>query len=409
MSVQVRTHWKLAKESVRQNRGRSFLTCLGIAIGVASIVLIMSLMGSIDHVIQSQVKEMGEDLLVVRPATHKGTVEKLVDEMTSANQYLKSNLTLKDVGLISEMQEVSAVTPIAGEIATLRADEKRVDSAMVVGVSADLLEIQSLKLKSGMFLNSNVQNSAVVGQDLSLKLFGTTSEAVGKTFTMFDQKFIVVGILSRAEDPINFSNVDFDNAMLINATKLAEIDESMQIQQINVKAKSVDALPTIAKNVTAMIKSEKNGDTNFSVTYGTDITHPADSLFMVMSGMLTLVAGISLIVGGIGVMNIMLVSVAERTREIGIRKAVGASGVNILLQFAFEAMILSISGGMLGLVLGYICAFLISIVTPFAPFISWEILGLTGLIAVAIGVAFGTYPAIKAANKNPIESLRYYR
>ena len=125
--------------------------------------------------------------------------------------------------------------------------------------------------------------------------------------------------------------------------------------------------------------------------------------------MLAIVAGISLIVGGIGVMNIMLVSVAERTHEIGIRKAVGASGQNILIQFLFEALILSLMGGVMGIVLGYILAFFVSIVTPFMPYISLGILAVTFLTSIAVGIVFGIYPALKAAAKNPIESLKHYR
>ena len=130
---------------------------------------------------------------------------------------------------------------------------------------------------------------------------------------------------------------------------------------------------------------------------------------MIVSGMLTLVAAISLIVGGIGVMNIMLVSVSERNHEIGVRKAVGASSRNILMQFIFEALILSLLGGILGLALGYFLAFIISTVTPFAPYISWEILLITFLTTLIVGILFGIYPALKAATKNPIDSLKHYR
>ena len=151
------------------------------------------------------------------------------------------------------------------------------------------------------------------------------------------------------------------------------------------------------------------GGKNFSVAYGDDITHPAGSMFTIVSGILALVAGISLVVGGIGVMNIMLVSVAERTHEIGIRKAVGASSKNILIQFLFEALILSILGGFLGLILGYILAFFVSIITPFAPYISWQILAATFGTSTLVGIIFGAYPAIKAASRNPIESLKHYR
>jgi ABC-type antimicrobial peptide transport system permease subunit len=195
----------------------------------------------------------------------------------------------------------------------------------------------------------------------------------------------------------------------MNIEDLDRITGSTQIQQINIKASNTDSLTQVSADIEKALKDNKLGDENFSVTYGDQITHPASSLFTVVSGMLTLVAAISLIVGGIGVMNIMLVSVAERTHEIGIRKAVGASGRNILMQFLFEALILSVLGGIFGLVLGYVVAFFISIITPFAPYISLNILFLTFFTTLAIGIIFGIYPAIKAASKNPIDSLKHYR
>ena len=220
---------------------------------------------------------------------------------------------------------------------------------------------------------------------------------------------MVVGVLDEIEKSINFDNVDFDNALIMDVHTLDKLLGSTQIQQINIKAANTDSLAVISGSIRDKLKDSKSGDENFSVAYGDEISHPASSLFTIVSGMLALVAAISLIVGGIGVMNIMLVSVAERTHEIGIRKAVGASSRNILMQFLFEALILSIFGGIFGLILGYVFAFLVSIVTPFAPYISWEILALTLLTTLAIGIIFGIYPALKAASKNPIESLKHYR
>ena len=190
---------------------------------------------------------------------------------------------------------------------------------------------------------------------------------------------------------------------------LDKITGSTQIQQINIKAANTDSLAKVSSEIKTTLTNQKLGDQNFSVAYGDEITHPASSLFTIISGMLTLVAAISLVVGGIGVMNIMLVSVAERTHEIGIRKAVGASSRNILMQFIFEALILSVLGGIFGLILGYILAFLISIITPFTPYISWCIVLLTFLTTLVVGIIFGVYPAIKAASKNPIDSLKHYR
>ena len=409
MALLVRTHYALAKESIRRNRTRSFLTCLGIGIGVASIILILSLMGSINNMITLQVKAMGADLVVVRPAKHTDAVESVVDGLTSANQYLTSNLTLEDARAIAGLDKVDASAPIAAGVATLSAEDRTISSASVIGTSMDLNKVQNLQLMNGTFLSKKVQNAAVVGKTLSLELFGTADEAVGKTFTLMDQKFIVVGMLEEMEDPINFSNVDFDSSMLVDAEYLAKIGGTFQVQQINVKAANTSVLASLSDEMKDFLKAEKAGDENFEVLYGDAISHPAGGLFTIVSGMLTVVASVSLIVGGIGVMNILLVSVAERTREIGIRKAVGASSFNILLQFMFEALILSLAGGMLGFILGYAFAFLVSVFTPFAPYIDWGIVTVTLLTSVAIGVVFGMYPAVKAARKNPIESLRYYR
>lgn len=409
MALLLRTHYRLARESIRKNRTRSFLTCLGIAVGVASIILIMSLMGSINNVISAQVKSMGADLIVIRPAQHVDAVESVIDGLTASNRYMTSNLTLTDAEVIAGLDSVAGVAPIAAGVATLSAEERTIPTANVIGTSTELARVQNLKLSNGIFLSDKVENSAVIGKALSLELFGTGTEAVGKTFAMGEEKFIVVGLLEEMEDPINFNNVDFDNSVFVRADYLKRIGLNYQVQQIDVRAENTSALPKLSEEIGDLLNSAKNGDKNYEILYGDLISHPAGSMFMVVSSMLTVVAGVSLIVGGIGVMNILLVSVAERTREIGIRKAVGASSMNILMQFLFEAMILSVGGGLLGLILGYVIAFLISIVTPFAPFISWQILGVSVGTSVVIGILFGMYPAIKAARKNPIESLRYYR
>ena len=406
MPLLLRTHYRLAVASLRQNRTRSLLTCLGIAIGVASVILILSLMGSINRLINTQVSAAGSDLILVRPATHQSDLDNIITELTSSNQYLKSNLTLKDVNTIKGIDSVTAVAPLAVSSATLTG-EHVVDSATVVGTTSDLQPILSLTLDNGSFLSKTAQNTAVLGHALCLDLFGTEA-AVGQTFTLLGTKFLVIGTLDELDDPINFNNIDFDHAALISTDQLSKITD-LQIQQINVKVESTSQVETTAQDIEIALAHNKSGDSNFSVTYGDAITHPAGSLFTIISSMLTLVAGISLLVGGVGIMNIMLVSVAERTHEIGIRKAVGAGVTNIFLQFLFESLTLSLLGGLLGLGLGYLLAFLLSLITPFDPYIDWSILLATLYISVVIGTLFGLYPALKAARKNPIDSLREYR
>ena len=428
MALLVFTHYRLAYDSIHQNRTRSFLTCLGIAIGVAAIILILSLMGSINNLIQTQISVAGSDLIVVRPSTQKDETASIIDELTSSDQYLSSNLTLSDVEAIDKLENISYVAPIAKSSLSISADRKdendetytsTISSASVIGTTSDLAEIQNLTIHAGSFLSdgsAGLNNStdgkelyqAAIGHDLSLLLLGTT-EPVGKTFELMGQRFIITGVVAETEDPINFNNIDFDNSLFINASVLNQITSGVQIQQINVKVNTVSNISETSEQIKSALSDLKSGDQNFSVLYGDDISHPADSLFMIISSMLTVVAGVSLIVGGIGVMNIMLVSVAERTREIGIRKAVGAAPGQILLQFLFESLILSSLGGLLGLILGYTCAFLLSIITPFAPYIDINILGITLLTSVSVGIIFGLYPAIKAAHKDPIDSLRYFR
>ena len=410
MALLLRTHYKLAKTAIKENRTRSFLTCLGIAIGVASIILILSLMGSISNLVKSEVTEIGADLIVVRPSTTKDTLTDIVDELTSANSFQKSSLALTDIKAISDVEGVSAVAPIAISTNTVTSEKNTFSSVPILGTNTDFVKIEPLTLRHGAFLTGqNEAHSVVLGHTLSLALFNTINSTVGQMVTIMGEKFMVVGVLDEINRSINFDNIDFDNALIMDADSLDRITGSTQIQQINIKATNTDSLPQVTEGIEKALTNQKLGDQNFSVSYGDNITHPASSLFMIISGMLTLVAGISLVVGGIGVMNIMLVSVSERNHEIGVRKAVGASSRNILMQFLFEALILSILGGILGLALGYIFAFIISTITPFAPFISWEIVLVTFLTTFVVGVLFGIYPALKAASKNPIDSLKHYR
>ena len=410
MALLFKTHFKLARTSIKENRTRSFLTCLGIAIGVASIILILSLMGRISNLVKNEVNEIGSDLIVVRPNSTKSSINNIIEELTSSNTFQQSSLSLSDIDTISGLDNVAAVAPISTSVNTLESEKNTFTSVPVLGTTPDFVKIEPLALRYGTFFtDNNKENGVVLGHTLSLALFNTINSTVGKTVSILGEKFMVVGVLDEIEKSINFDNVDFDNALIMDVHTLDKLLGSTQIQQINIKAANTDSLAVISGSIRDKLKDSKSGDENFSVAYGDEISHPASSLFTIVSGMLALVAAISLIVGGIGVMNIMLVSVAERTHEIGIRKAVGASSRNILMQFLFEDLILSIFGGIFGLILGYVFAFLVSIVTPFAPYISWEILALTLLTTLAVGIIFGIYPALKAASKNPIESLKHYR
>ena len=408
MALLFRTHLRLARASIKENRTRSFLTCLGIAIGIASIILILSLTGSISRLISSELSN-AQDLIVIRPSTTKDEITSIVEELTASNSFERSSLKIEDAAMIANIDSVTAVAPIALSVNTLTDDDNTIASATILGTTPDFFTIEPLTFRYGTAItDKNKDTAVVIGPTLSLYLFNT-SNPVGRTLTFHGQRFIVVGVFEEITDTVNFNNIDYNNILVMDASVLNNLIGSLQVQQINVKVANTSELASTADAIQNSLIESHAGDANFTVAYGDGIAHPASSLLGIISGMLAIVAGISLVVGGIGVMNIMLVSVAERTHEIGIRKAVGASARDILMQFMFEALILSILGGFLGIILGYVFAFLVSIVTPFTPYISWQILLIVLLTTIAVGIMFGIYPAIKAASKNPIESLRHYR
>ena len=410
MGLLLRTHLSIALDSLHRNRARTFLSALGIAIGVASIVLIMSLTGGIGSLISASSDKNNANLILVRPSTGKELAENLIDELTANNQYAKSSLTLDDTTSIAKLGNIEAVAPIASNISAVTIGDKSYQSINVVATNADLVKTAKLALKNGQFFEESGthNNAAVIGHDLATKLFGTT-DILARTFQYGDQKFIIIGVLEKTDSPINYNGVDFDNSILIDINFASSFESSIQIQQINVRTTTTDSTESVAEEIKTKLTNSKKGDTTFQVLTGSINFQPAGSLLSIISSMLTLVASISLIVGGVGIMNIMLVSVSERTREIGIRKAVGASSGNILLQFLFESIILSFIGGIMGIALGYATAFAISLITPFAPHISWSILGITCLTSLIVGIIFGVYPAAKAATKDPITSLKVYR
>lgn len=409
MGLLLSTHLQLATESLRKNRGRTFLSALGIAIGVSSIVLILSLTGGINRLISTTSDKNNANLILVRPNNGKDVAENIISELTSSNQYSKSGLTLEDVETIRAVDGVASASPLAISTANLKVGDRTTQSVNILATSANFAKTAGLTLKNGQFLETSLQdNVAVVGYKTAMSIFGTT-DAITKTFTYNNQHFMIVGVLEEINDPINYNNIDLDNSIIININYASTFESSIQIQQINIRTENSDAVAAVSEKITEELRKTKNGDDSFSVISGNQNLQPTGSLLSIISAMLTIIASISLIVGGVGIMNIMLVSVSERTREIGIRKAVGASAGNILLQFLFESIILSILGGILGFALGYIFAFLISLVTPFSPYISWQILGITGAVTLLIGIIFGVYPAAKAALKDPITSLKYYR
>lgn len=404
MSLLFRTNFEIAKNSLKKHKFRSFFTCLGISIGIASIILILSLAGSISQLISTQIKALNQELILVRPANNKNNLNSIIDELTNSNHFNNSNLTLDDLNKIKESSDnIKNIAPIAILHETAIGDQT-VESATILATNSDLKPILNLELKSGNFIQDNDLKSAVIGHSLALQLFGS-SEPIGKTFSFSGHKFIIIGTLQKAEDPINFNGVDFDQAIIVDLNQIKSLNP--QIQQINITVKDDHKLETTAKEISKTLSDFKGSSSNFTVNYGSHISHPASNFFNIISIMLGGIAGISLFIGGISVMNLMLVSVTERTHEIGIRKAIGATNTHIFMQFLLESIILVFIGCIGGFLLGYLIAIFCSTFTPFKPFISLEICLVAIYFAFVTGILFGLFPAIKASKQKPIDSLKF--
>ncbi len=400
-------HIQNARQSIKANRLRSVLTMLGVTIGVASITTILALSLGATKIIGNQVDELGGNIAVVRPGSVGGDVIQDVSQLGS--QFAASTLTDVDIAAIEQLNNVTAVAPIMVLHGAVSGNSDAPARTPIVATTPQLETISGLSVQDGQFLDTKISiSTAVIGPQLSINIFGT-EQSIGKTIKVRGETFTIVGVLKRTNDPINYNNVDFDNAVVVNLDSGRELNQgATHIQQINIQSDSVSNLQSVITDVNKTLLRTHLNQVDFSVLSGSEIAQPTSRIFMAIAGASVAIAAISLIVGGVGIMNIMLVNVVERTREIGIRKALGATNLDIIWQFLIESLALSIGGGITGYVLGYILAFIISTFLTFDPLLNWEIAAIALGISVIIGTVFGLYPAIRAARKDPISALRQY-
>ncbi len=402
-------HFGDAIRSLRATRARTLLTTLGIAIGVASITAILALSGGMMNVISRQVASLEGNIILVQPGSPSSNSQ--FDFTTPLNRQMFSTSTLSDhdVRMITKTEGVEEVAPIMTITGTIKANESTLEDSTIVATTPELASIADLGIRDGQFIDSVTNpNTAVIGSQTAFRLFGS-EQAIGQTFTVRGQLFTVIGVLKRMNDPINFNAIDFDKAVIIGMEAGKSLhNNSGQIQQINVRAASPAAVDGVVKAIEKQLKERREGEQDFTLISGDAIARPTNQLFIAVAGVMTAIATISLVVGGIGIMNIMLVSVAERTREIGLRKAIGASNRNILDQFLTESLVVSFFGGVTGYGLGYLAAFAVSGFVSFTPAFTWQIAVIALGVSLVVGALFGLYPAIRAAKKDPIESLRQY-
>lgn len=402
-------HIQNARQSLHSNRTRSYLTMLGVTIGVASITAILALSTGASKVVSDQVNELGGNIAVVRPGVSETDPITNLTRVRSQRDFATSTLSEYDLKTIKSLPHVDKVAPLMILSGTIKGERVAPSDSAIVATTPELADITKLPIADGQFIAANVnQDTTIIGPQLSVDIFGT-DRPIGKMISIRGQDFTVIGVLKTLNNPINYNSIDFDNAAIINleSGKLLSHD-TPQIQQINVKSDSISNLNNTIISINKILLINHASENDFSILTGDQISQPTNQLFYTIAGVTAAVAAISLLVGGVGIMNIMLVSVAERTREIGIRKALGASNSDISSQFLIESLAISVGGGISGYIFGYILAFGISTFLTFDPVINWQIAAVSIVISIFMGTLFGIYPAFRAARKDPIESLKQY-
>ena len=411
MRLLLANHISVARESLQRNRLRTTLTTLGIMLGVACITVIMALGFGVTQLIQSQVDALGGNIAIVRPGadTSSRTVQDAIIPM-GGDTFSAGSLTEDDLKSIEDIDGIKAAAPIMSVDGSVRVSDKEDSfSAPIVATTPEFAEISDLKIKDGQFIDAVTnQNTAVIGYQLSVDLFGT-DQSIGKTFKVRGHQFTVIGILKSVTDSVNYNNLNINDAAIINLSSGKRFNQGIaQIRQINIQANDPSQLNELTKEVSSRLAKNHADEKDFTILTGDHISQPTSDAYSLITAVTVIVSTVALIIGGIGIMNIMLANVAERTREIGIRKAVGASNSHITFQFLIEALAMSVSGGVIGFILGYACSLLVATFLPFNPGFAWQVPAIAIGTSVVVGVLFGLYPAIKAARKNPIEALRQY-
>lgn len=400
---------KLALTTMRSSKWRNFLTMLGIIIGVAAVIVTISLGEGIKKQVNNQLSEFGEDLIIIRP---NQTLNNDNSGLLGVNLFgtISSNLRTEDADVVKKTEGVRASTSLSLINATARYDEKEYSDGLVIGADATLPELINQEIEYGSFytIGEEGRRVAVLGPFAAQELFGE-NVPVGKSFTLRGEEFIVRGIFEEFASNLITPGGDFNNAIFVpTITGQTLSSGDSQIFQIFAKPKE-DKLPSeVANSINERLFALHDQQNDYSILTQDQTANESSYTLSLITAMVTGVAAISLFVGGIGVMNIMLVSVSERTHEIGIRKAIGATRGQIMKQFMAEAIILSLVGSIIGVVLSLIINFLIRLTTELQPAIDPVIASLSIAVALVVGVVFGLAPAYRAARKDPIDALRHF-
>ncbi|MFB3845442.1 MAG: ABC transporter permease [Candidatus Cloacimonadaceae bacterium] len=396
---------RIAVKSLQRNKTRTFLTMLGIIIGVAAVITMLAIGQGAKKVVDEQISSMGTNVLIISSNFMN---------RSSARSEAGTGTMLKvdDVAAIKEqVQGVLYASPLVHSFGQLKYSSQNWRT-QVMGVDVDYFYIRDLQTSEGVLFNSNQVKSGmkvcVIGKTVATNLFGD-EDPINKVIRIRNIPVKVIGVLKEKGQSV--MGGDQDDIVMAPYTMVLTrfMGNRRPMLQIYVSAESKDMIPNVQQDITNLLQQRHRDTTSedFFVRTQTDIAETSESVSNTMTILLASIAGISLLVGGIGIMNIMLVSVTERIKEIGIRMAVGARKRDVLLQFIIEAITISLAGGLIGIIMGFGAAKLIGHTQNWSVTVNaWSILLSVGF-SCAIGIFFGWYPARKAANLNLIDALRY--
>lgn len=404
--MQYRETITMALITLRSNKLRSLLTMLGIIIGVASVIAMLSIGLGVRKEIQDSISSLGSNMLIIRSEIHRGNG----NYAAGIGSYLK----ISDAEAISKhIPDVEYVSPMV--IRTYQVINGNNNwQTQVVGVEPSYMQVRSLVVNNGVFINQDDLLSharvAVIGPTVAQNLFPNNDDPVGQMIRINNSPYRVIGITA-ARGQSGFGQDQDDVIYIPLTTAMNRLMGLDYVQLINVQVQAADKMQLVEGQIKMLLRQTHhlpaNVDDDFSVQNLTALLDTMNSTTAMITVLLASIAGISLLVGGIGIMNIMLVSVTERTREIGVRKALGATYYNIMVQFLIEALFIGIIGGLIGIACGCTVAILIGKFTEISTLITASPIIVAFVFAVVTSVFFGLYPARRAAKLDPIEALRY--
>lgn len=389
---------KMALSSVLAHKLRSILTMLGIIIGVAAVILVVAIGQGGEQLLKTSITGPGNTIEVYYEPSEE-------EMLSNPNAFMTAAFTQEDVNILSDIPEVKKVVASSTEYFTTRFREETADTS-VYGVNQAYIEVNNLNVQSGRNLLETDfiggTRVGVISSELKKEMF-VEEEPIGEVIWVKGQPIEIVGVLEKPTGLFAFGAMEVYIPWNTYRSSFGKTDYN----QVTLQATNADTMKEAGEKATNLLNTAHNSDESYKVLNMEEMAAGIGQITRIMTLIIGSIAGISLFVGGIGVMNIMLVSVTERTKEIGIRKALGATKRQILTQFLIESITLTLIGGIIGIIFGAIAANVVSIFAGWPPLISWQVVAIGLLFSMLIGVIFGMLPANKAARLNPIEALRY--